>query len=93
MGFGLPAAMGCQLAFPDKAVACVTGEGSIQMNIQELLPVACTTAGEDYQSQQLGAGYGSPVAGYELQQPLLPEPAEDSLPDFVKLAESYGHVE
>ena len=36
MGFGLPAAMGVQLAFPDHTVACVTGEGSIQMNIQEL---------------------------------------------------------
>ncbi len=36
MGFGLPAAMGASLAFPDLDVACVTGEGSIQMNIQEL---------------------------------------------------------
>ncbi|TMP77199.1 acetolactate synthase 3 large subunit, partial [Pseudoalteromonas ruthenica] len=36
MGFGLPAAMGVKLAFPDKHVVCVTGDGSIQMNIQEL---------------------------------------------------------
>jgi acetolactate synthase-1/2/3 large subunit len=43
MGFGLPAAMGVQLAFPDADVACVTGEGSIQMNIQELSPAPSTT--------------------------------------------------
>jgi acetolactate synthase-1/2/3 large subunit len=43
MGFGLPAAMGVQLAFPDMAVACVTGEGSIQMNIRSCPPVPSTT--------------------------------------------------
>jgi acetolactate synthase-1/2/3 large subunit len=93
MGFGLPAAMGCQLAFPDKDVACVTGEGSIQMNIQELstcsqhrLPVkiinlnnAALGMVRQWQDMNYSSRYSESVY-------------EDSLPDFVKLAESYGHV-
>ncbi len=93
MGFGLPAAMGCQLAFPDKAVACVTGEGSIQMNIQELstcsqhnLPVkiinlnnAALGMVRQWQDMNYSSRYSESVY-------------EDSLPDFVKLAEAYGHV-
>ena len=93
MGFGLPAAMGCQLAFPDKDVACVTGEGSIQMNIQELstcsqhkLPVkiinlnnAALGMVRQWQDMNYSSRYSESVY-------------EDSLPDFVKLVEAYGHV-
>jgi len=93
MGFGLPAAMGCQLAFPDTVVACVTGEGSIQMNIQELstcsqhkLPIkiinlnnAALGMVRQWQDMNYSSRYSESVY-------------EDSLPDFVKLAEAYGHV-
>ena len=93
MGFGLPAAMGCKLAFPDTDVACVTGEGSIQMNIQELstckqhnLPVkiinlnnAALGMVRQWQDMNYSSRYSESVY-------------EESLPDFVKLAEAYGHV-
>lgn len=93
MGFGLPAAMGVQLAHPDAMVACVTGEGSIQMCIQELS--TCTQYGlpikiinlnnqalgmvRQWQDMQYSSRYSSSLY-------------EDSLPDFIKLAEAYGHV-
>jgi len=92
MGFGLPAAMGVQLAHPGAPVACVTGEGSIQMCIQELstckqyrLPVKVVLLNNGFlgmvrQWQQLF--HGNRYA----------ESYVDALPDFVKLAESYGHV-
>ncbi|RCS58099.1 acetolactate synthase 3 catalytic subunit [Parvibium lacunae] len=92
MGFGLPAAMGVQMANPGATVACVTGEGSIQMCIQELstckqyhLPIKIINLNNRYlgmvrQWQQLD--YGSRYS----------ESYMDSLPDFVKLAEAYGHV-
>ncbi len=93
MGFGLPAAMGVQLANPGADVACVTGEGSIQMCIQELstctqygLPVKIINLNNQalgmvrqWQDMQYSSRYSSSIY-------------EDSLPDFVKLAESYGHV-
>ena len=93
MGFGLPSAMGVKFAFPDEDVACVTGEGSIQMCIQELstcsqygLPVKIVNLNnralgmvKQWQDMQYGGRYSS--ISYE-----------DSLPDFVKLAESFGHV-
>lgn len=92
MGFGLPAAMGVQVAHPDSVVACVTGDGSIQMNIQEL--ATCLQ-------------YGMPVKIISLNNRALGMVRQwqdmiykgrhshsymDSLPDFVKLAEAYGHV-
>lgn len=92
MGFGLPAAMGVQFAHPDAVVCCVTGDGSIQMNIQELS--TCMQ-------------YGLPVKIISLNNRALGMVRQwqdmiykgrhshsymDSLPDFVKLAESYGHV-
>jgi acetolactate synthase-1/2/3 large subunit len=92
MGFGLPAAMGVQLAHPDANVACVTGEGSIQMCIQELstckqfqLPLKIIMLNNRYlgmvrQWQQFF--HGNRYA----------ESYMDALPDFVKLAEAYGHV-
>ena len=92
MGFGLPAALGVKLAHPDAGVVCVTGDGSIQMNIQEL-----STATQ----------YGIPVVIICLNNHFLgmvkqwqdliysgrhSQTYMNSLPDFVKLAESYGHV-
>jgi acetolactate synthase-1/2/3 large subunit len=92
MGVGLPYAMGAQLANPDATVACITGEASIQMCIQELstckqfhLPVKIINLNNRYmgmvrQWQQFF--YGNRYS----------ESYMDALPDFVKLAESYGHV-
>ena len=92
MGFGLPAALGVKLAHPEGTVICVTGDGSIQMNIQEL-----STATQ----------YGIPIVVICLNNHFLgmvkqwqdliysgrhSQTYMDSLPDFVKLAESYGHV-
>jgi len=92
MGFGLPAAIGAQLAFPDKQVACVTGEGSIQMNIQELatcmqyqLPIKIITLNNRY----LGMVRQWQEFFYEGRYAMS---YMDSIPDFVKLAESYGHI-
>ena len=92
MGFGFPAAMGIKLNFPDDDVACVTGEGSIQMNIQELstclqydLPVKIVNLNNgalgmvrQWQDMQYNSRYSHSYM--------------ESLPDFVKLAEAYGHV-
>ena len=92
MGFGLPAAMGVQFANPGATVACVTGEASIQMCIQELstckqyrLPIKIVNLNNKYmgmvrQWQQFFHGNR------------YSESYMDALPDFVKLAESYGHV-
>ncbi len=92
MGFGLPAAMGCQVAFPGELVVCVTGDGSIQMNIQEL-----STCAE----------YGLPIKIFNINNRSLGMVKQwqdmqyegrrshshmGSLPDFVKLVEAYGHV-
>ncbi|PIQ11154.1 MAG: acetolactate synthase, large subunit, biosynthetic type [Hydrogenophilales bacterium CG_4_9_14_3_um_filter_59_35] len=92
MGFGLPAAMGVQFAHPESMVACVTGEGSIQMNIQELatckqfnLPLKIVLLNNRFLGmvrQWQEFFYGNRYA----------ESYMDALPDFVKLAESYGHV-
>ena len=92
MGFGLPAAMGVQVAFPDEQVVCITGEGSIQMNIQELstcsqygLPIKIINVNnrslgmvKQWQDMQYEGRHSHSYMG--------------SLPDFVKLVESYGHV-
>ncbi|AVZ78979.1 acetolactate synthase 3 large subunit [Zoogloeaceae bacteirum Par-f-2] len=92
MGVGMPYAMGAKLANPDMQVACITGEASIQMNIQELstckqfrLPIKICNLNNRYlgmvrQWQELfhGGRYS--------------ESYMDSLPDFAKLAEAYGHV-
>tara|TARA_E500000178_G_scaffold347803_1_gene401705 strand:- start:15544 stop:17277 length:1734 start_codon:yes stop_codon:yes gene_type:complete len=93
MGFGLPAAMGVQLAFPEADVACVTGEGSIQMCIQELstcsqhrLPIKIINLNNSalgmvrqWQDMNYSGRYAESLY-------------ENSLPDFVALAEAYGHV-
>ncbi len=92
MGFGLPAAMGIQLAHPDKPVAVVTGESSIQMCIQELstckqyrLPIKVVSLNNRYlgmvrQWQEFFHGNR------------YSESYMDSLPDFAKIAEAYGHI-
>ncbi len=92
MGVGLPFAMGVKLAFPDADVACVTGEASIQMCIQELstckqyhLPVKLVNLNNRYMGmvrQWQEFFHGNRYA----------ESYMDALPDFVKLAEAYGHV-
>jgi acetolactate synthase I/II/III large subunit len=92
MGVGLPYAMGIKLAKPDSEVICITGEGSIQMCIQELstcaqykTPVKIVSLNNRYlgmvrqwQEIDYGARYSHSYM--------------DALPDFVKLAEAYGHV-
>ncbi|CAA0114143.1 Acetolactate synthase isozyme 3 large subunit [BD1-7 clade bacterium] len=93
MGFGLPAGMGCKLAFPDDDVAVVTGEGSIQMNIQELS--TCTQYGLPLKIINLNNGYLGMVKQWQDMQygsRYSESVYEDSLPDFIKLAEAYGHV-
>lgn len=92
MGFGLPAAIGTKFAHPDSRVVCITGDGSIQMNIQEL-----STAKQ----------YGTPIVIVSLNNRFLGMVKQwqdliysgrhsqvymNSLPDFAKLAEAYGHV-
>ena len=92
MGFGLPAAMGVQVAHPKSKVACITGDGSIQMNIQELatcmqekLPVKVLCLNNNFlgmvrQWQEFFYDERYAEVNMEVQ------------PDFVKLAEAYGHV-
>lgn len=92
MGFGLPAAMGCKLACPDLDVACVTGEGSIQMMLQELSTML------QYQTPvkivNLNNGYLGMVRQWQefFYEKRYAMSYMDALPDFVKLAEAYGHV-
>jgi acetolactate synthase-1/2/3 large subunit len=92
MGVGLPYAMGVQLAHPEAQVACITGEASIQMCIQELstckqfhLPIKVITLNNRYMGmvrQWQEFFYGNRYS----------ESYMDALPDFVKLAEAYGHI-
>lgn len=92
MGFGLPAAMGVKLSFPDSHVACVTGEGSIQMNIQELstcLQYDLNVKIINLNNQALGMVRQWQDMQYDSR---YSHSYMESLPDFVKLAESYGHV-
>ncbi len=92
MGFGLPAAMGAQLAHPDATVACVTGEGSIQMCIQELS--TCLQYGLPIKIIALNNRYLGMVRQWQefFYDGRYAMSYMDALPDFVKLAESYGHV-
>ena len=92
MGFGLPAAMGVQLAFPEETVICVTGEGSIQMCIQELS--TCLQYGLPIKIVALNNRYLGMVRQWQefFYENRYSHSYMESLPDFVKLAESYGHV-
>ncbi len=92
MGFGLPAAMGVKLAFPESHVICITGDGSIQMNIQELstcLQYNLSVVIISLNNRSLGMvrQWQDMVYGGRHSSSYM-----ESLPDFVKLAESYGHV-
>ena len=93
MGFGLPAALGVKLAFPDDEVACVTGEGSIQMNIQELstcLQYNTPIKIVNLRNNSLGMVKQWQDMQYEGRHAM--STYEDSLPDFMRLTEAYGHV-
>jgi acetolactate synthase-1/2/3 large subunit len=92
MGFGLPAAMGVQLAFPKADVVCITGDGSIQMNIQELstclqyeLPIKIITINNG--ALGMVRQWQDMIYGERHSHSYV-----ESVPDFVKLAEAYHHV-
>lgn len=92
MGFGFPAAMGIKMNMPEESVVCITGEGSIQMNIQELstcmqykIPVKILCLNNGY----LGMVRQWQDINYEGRHS---SSYMDSLPDFIKLVEAYGHV-
>ncbi|KAE9533641.1 acetolactate synthase 3 catalytic subunit [Ursidibacter arcticus] len=92
MGFGLPAAIGVKFAYPDATVVCVTGDGSIQMNIQEL------STAKQYDTPVVIINLNNRFLGMVKQwQDIIyagrhSQSYMNSLPDFVKLAEAYGHV-
>jgi len=92
MGFGLPAAIGVKLAHPDADVACITGEASIQMCIQEL------STAQQYQTPVKIINLNNRYMGMVRQwqefsyQGRYSHSYLEALPDFVKLAEAYGHV-
>ncbi len=92
MGFGLPAAMGVKVAFPSSEVICVTGDGSIQMNIQELS--TCLQYGLNVKIVSLNNRSLGMVRQWQdmLYGGRHASSYMESLPDFVKLAEAYGHV-
>lgn len=92
MGFGMPAAMGVQLANPRAKVACVTGEASIQMCIQELS--TCKQYKLPLKIVNLNNRYMGMVRQWQefFHGNRYSESYMDALPDFIKLAESYGHV-
>jgi len=92
MGFGLPAAMGAKFACPDQDVACITGDGSIQMMLQELATM------KQYNTPvkiiNLNNGYLGMVRQWQefFYQKRYSMTYFEALPDFVKLTEAYGHV-
>jgi len=92
MGFGLPAAMGVQLAFPEAQVACVSGEASILMCIQEL--ATCKQYDLPIKVIMLNNGYMGMVRQWQefFYESRYSYSYVDALPDFVQLTESFGHV-
>jgi acetolactate synthase-1/2/3 large subunit len=92
MGFGLPSAMGVQMAHPDKDVVVVTSEASIQMCIQEL--ATCKQHGLPLKIIVLNNGFMGMVRQWQefFYEKRYSHSIVDDTPDFVKLAESYGHV-
>ncbi|MDD4927616.1 MAG: thiamine pyrophosphate-dependent enzyme, partial [Methylotenera sp.] len=92
MGFGLPAAIGVQLAHPKETVACITGEASIQMCIQELS--TCKQYDLPIKVINLNNRYMGMVRQWQemFYDRRYSHSYMDALPDFVKLAESYGHI-
>ena len=92
MGFGLPAAMGVQIAFPDATVACISGEASILMCIQEM--AVCKQYELPIKVILLNNGYMGMVRQWQefFYESRYSHSYVDALPDFVKLTESFGHV-
>ncbi len=92
MGFGLPAAMGVQLAYPDEPVICVTGEASVIMCIQELS--TCKQYDLPIKMVNLNNRYMGMVRQWQefFYDRRYSHSYMDALPDFVALAESFGHV-
>ncbi|WP_343189227.1 biosynthetic-type acetolactate synthase large subunit [Buchnera aphidicola (Chaitoregma tattakana)] len=92
MGFGFPAALGVKLAFPERNVICITGDGSIQMNIQEL------STAKQYNIPILIISLNNSVLGMVKQwqdinySSRYSQSYMKSLPNFSKLAKSYGHI-
>ncbi|SDL13176.1 acetolactate synthase, large subunit [Maridesulfovibrio ferrireducens] len=92
MGYGLPAAIGAQMAFPDRLVVDIAGDGSIQMNIQELMTAVCNDL--PVKIVILNNGYLGMVRQWQelFYNRNYCETCMDAQPDFVKLAEAYGAV-
>ncbi len=92
MGFGLPAAMGVKVAFPDETVACISGEASLVMCIQELS--TCLQYGLPVKIILLNNRYMGMVRQWQefFYDKRYSHSYMDALPDFVKLADSFGHV-
>ena len=92
MGFGLPSAIGVKLAHPDADVACVTGEASIQMCIQELATALQYRTG--IKIINLNNGYMGMVRQWQefSYESRYSQSYLETIPDFVRLAEAYGHV-
>jgi acetolactate synthase-1/2/3 large subunit len=94
MGFGLPAAMGAKVGCPDEQVICISGDGSIQMNMQELS--VCTMEGIDVKTIILNNGYLGMVRQWQelfwdkRYSHVDLRPPSNEWPDFVKLAEAHG---
>jgi acetolactate synthase-1/2/3 large subunit len=90
MGFGLPAAMGAKVGCPDRTVVCVAGDGSIQMNIQEL--ATCTQEGIAVKVFIMNNGYLGMVRQWQelFWDKRYSQVDMGQWPDFVKLAEAYG---
>ncbi len=92
MGFGLPAAMGVQFAHPASTVCCITGEASIQMCLQELS--TCKQYDLPIKIVNLNNRYMGMVRQWQefFYESRYSHSYMDALPDFVKLAEAYGHI-
>ena len=92
MGFGVPAAMGVKLAFPDETVACISGEASLVMCIQELS--TCLQYNTGIKILSLNNRYMGMVRQWQefFYSSRYSHSYMEALPDFVKMAESYGHV-
>ena len=92
MGFGLPAAMGVKLAYPDETVCCISGEASLVMCIQELS--TCLQYNTPVKIVSLNNRYMGMVRQWQefFYSSRYSHSYMDALPDFVKLAESYGHI-
>ena len=90
MGFGLPAAMGAKVGCPDQVVVCIAGDGSVQMNMQEL--ATCAEEGIDVKVFIMNNGYLGMVRQWQelFWDKRYSHVDMGSWPDFVKLAEAYG---